>query len=122
MTVMAASESEIQADGAMQKLSRIKAIVAASSGNLVEWYDFYAYAFTSIYFAAARRLAVRLDRRCTWPQEFDGAVGAPDVRRIADDRNSPHLPDNRRGGAGVAALCANGAGAVGWRRVWNGCN
>src|SRR6266542_6868140 len=32
---------------------RIKAIVAASSGNLVEWYDFYAYAFTSIYFASA---------------------------------------------------------------------
>ncbi|HXO73354.1 MAG TPA: MFS family transporter [Bradyrhizobium sp.] len=37
----------------MPRLSRIKAIVAASSGNLVEWYDFYAYAFTSIYFAAA---------------------------------------------------------------------
>ena len=53
MTVMAASEPEIHADGAMQKLSRIKAIGAASSGNLVEWYDFYAYAFTSIYFAAA---------------------------------------------------------------------
>ncbi len=32
---------------------RIKAIVAASSGNLVEWYDFYIYAYTSIYFAAA---------------------------------------------------------------------
>src|SRR5947209_5335469 len=32
---------------------RIIAIVAASSGNLVEWYDFYAYAFTSIYFASA---------------------------------------------------------------------
>src|SRR3954471_11788747 len=31
----------------------IKAIVGASSGNLVEWYDFYTYAFTSIYFAAA---------------------------------------------------------------------
>ena len=68
---------------------RIVAIVGASSGNLVEWYDFYAYAFTSIYFASAffpsgdatsqllatagifavgffmrppRRLAVRLDR------------------------------------------------------------
>jgi len=27
--------------------------VGASSGNLVEWYDFYAYAFTSIYFASA---------------------------------------------------------------------
>jgi MHS family alpha-ketoglutarate permease-like MFS transporter len=32
---------------------RIFAIIGASSGNLVEWYDFYAYAFTSIYFAAA---------------------------------------------------------------------
>src|ERR1700751_2957788 len=31
---------------------RIVAIVGASSGNLVEWYDFYAYAFTSIYFAS----------------------------------------------------------------------
>lgn len=31
----------------------IRAIMGASSGNLVEWYDFYAYAFTSIYFAAA---------------------------------------------------------------------
>jgi MFS family permease len=53
MTVMTASELGIRADGAMSKLSRIRAIVAASSGNLVEWYDFYAYAFTSIYFAAA---------------------------------------------------------------------
>lgn len=32
---------------------RIRAIIGASSGNLVEWYDFYAYAFTSIYFASA---------------------------------------------------------------------
>ena len=32
---------------------RILAIVGASSGNLVEWYDFYAYTFTSLYFAAA---------------------------------------------------------------------
>src|SRR6266481_7016869 len=38
---------------ATDRRRRIKAIVAASSGNLVEWYDFYAYAFTSIYFAAA---------------------------------------------------------------------
>ena len=27
--------------------------MAASSGNLVEWFDFYVYAFSSIYFAAA---------------------------------------------------------------------
>ena len=32
---------------------RIRAIVASSSGNLVEWYDFYTYAFTAIYFAHA---------------------------------------------------------------------
>ena len=31
---------------------RIFAIVSSASGNLVEWYDFYVYAFTSIYFAA----------------------------------------------------------------------
>src|SRR5580765_6638248 len=39
--------------GDSNRAQRIKAIVGASSGNLVEWYDFYAYAFTSIYFAAA---------------------------------------------------------------------
>ena len=32
---------------------RIFAIFAASSGNLVEWFDFYAYAFTAVYFAHA---------------------------------------------------------------------
>ncbi|AVR96497.1 MFS family transporter [Pseudoduganella armeniaca] len=31
----------------------ILSIVGASSGNLVEWYDFYAYSFTSLYFAHA---------------------------------------------------------------------
>lgn len=30
---------------------RIYSIVAASSGNLVEWFDFYIFAFCSIYFA-----------------------------------------------------------------------
>jgi metabolite-proton symporter len=38
---------------AADRRRRILAIVGASSGNLVEWYDFYTYAFTSIYFAAA---------------------------------------------------------------------
>src|SRR3954464_15084940 len=32
---------------------RIKAIFIGSIGNLVEWYDFYAYAAFSLYFAAA---------------------------------------------------------------------
>ena len=32
---------------------RIRGIVAASSGNLVEWFDFYVYAFTAVYFASS---------------------------------------------------------------------
>jgi metabolite-proton symporter len=31
---------------------RVRAIVAGSSGNLVEWYDFYVYSFTALYFAS----------------------------------------------------------------------
>ncbi len=30
---------------------RVMAIVAGSSGNLVEWYDFYVYSFCALYFA-----------------------------------------------------------------------
>jgi MHS family alpha-ketoglutarate permease-like MFS transporter len=30
----------------------IRSIVAASAGNLVEWFDFYVYAFTALYFSA----------------------------------------------------------------------
>ena len=33
------------------KRKRIFAIFAASSGNLVEWFDFYIYAFCAVYFA-----------------------------------------------------------------------
>jgi metabolite-proton symporter len=33
--------------------ARIMAIIGGSSGNLVEWYDFYAYAFTALYFKDA---------------------------------------------------------------------
>ena len=32
---------------------RIFAIITASSGNLVEWFDFYIYAFCAVYFAPA---------------------------------------------------------------------
>ncbi|WP_416426712.1 MFS family transporter [Pseudomonas sp. App30] len=34
-----------------ERSKRIFAIVGASSGNLVEWFDFYVYAFCAIYFA-----------------------------------------------------------------------
>src|SRR5215468_6508784 len=40
-------------DVAADRRRRIFAIVGSSSGNLVEWYDFYCYAFFSLYFASA---------------------------------------------------------------------
>lgn len=40
-------------DGAAQGLTGIPAILAAASGNLVEWFDFYIYSFCSLYFAPA---------------------------------------------------------------------
>jgi len=36
-----------------ERRKRIFGIVAASGGNLVEWFDFYIYAFSAIYFAPA---------------------------------------------------------------------
>ncbi|MFF8800018.1 MULTISPECIES: MFS family transporter [unclassified Methylobacterium] len=38
-------------DDAADRRRRIMAIVGSSSGNLVEWYDFYCYAFFALYFA-----------------------------------------------------------------------
>lgn len=35
----------------LTKAQKIRSIIAASSGNLVEWYDFYIYAFSATYFA-----------------------------------------------------------------------
>lgn len=51
---MADATSERQPEAAADALStrqRIWAIVGASSGNLVEWFDFYVYSFCSLYFA-----------------------------------------------------------------------
>ena len=36
---------------AAERRARIRAIIVASSGNLVEWFDFYVYAFCAVYFA-----------------------------------------------------------------------
>ncbi len=38
---------------APSRAATIRAIASASSGNLVEWFDFYAYSFTALYFASA---------------------------------------------------------------------
>ncbi|HEX7012245.1 MAG TPA: MFS transporter [Steroidobacteraceae bacterium] len=51
MTVIAPA---LAAEGSLRQLSyrqRIRAILAGSAGNLIEWYDFYAYAFMALYFA-----------------------------------------------------------------------
>src|SRR5438552_15834637 len=53
MSAIADSISVTGVSEAGDRRRRIVAIVGASSGNVVEWYDFYAYAFTSIYFASA---------------------------------------------------------------------
>jgi hypothetical protein len=53
MSAIADSISVTGVSEAGDRRRRIVAIIGASSGNLVEWYDFYAYAFTSIYFASA---------------------------------------------------------------------
>ena len=52
-TASSASESTPPSYSFEEKRRRIFAIVAASSGNLVEWFDFYVYAFCAIYFAPA---------------------------------------------------------------------
>ena len=36
----------------MSALGRLKAILGGSAGNLVEWYDWFAYSSTSLYFAS----------------------------------------------------------------------
>jgi MHS family alpha-ketoglutarate permease-like MFS transporter len=47
------NDVETAADVSRSRRGPILAIMGASSGNLVEWYDFYVYSFTSLYFAAA---------------------------------------------------------------------
>lgn len=37
----------------LSRYKKIRSIIAASSGNLVEWFDFYIYAFSAVYFAHA---------------------------------------------------------------------
>ncbi|MDB0566654.1 MFS family transporter [Ralstonia solanacearum] len=49
----------VTADGASarpaaaQRSQRVRGIIGACSGNLVEWFDFFVYAYTAIYFASA---------------------------------------------------------------------
>ena len=44
---------DIKTSSTLSMPERIKAILIGSSGNLVEWYDFYVYSAFSLYFAKA---------------------------------------------------------------------
>lgn len=46
-------DAPLHAYTAHERRQRIFAIMAASSGNLVEWFDFYIYAFSAVYFAGS---------------------------------------------------------------------
>src|SRR5450432_4111349 len=47
----AASPNQSSSSGTADTARRLKAIIVGSSGNLVEWFDFYAYSSFALYFA-----------------------------------------------------------------------
>jgi len=53
MTVRANEAAEAQIIHDLTPRQRVVAIVGASSGNLVEWFDFYIYSFCALYFSSA---------------------------------------------------------------------
>jgi MHS family alpha-ketoglutarate permease-like MFS transporter len=53
MSTLVQPVSITEASGATDLRRRVIAIMGASSGNLVEWYDFYTYSFTALYFASS---------------------------------------------------------------------
>jgi MFS transporter, MHS family, alpha-ketoglutarate permease len=129
--------------GATNTRRRVWAIVGGSSGNLVEWYDFYVYSFTALLCvrifsggrsndaasergghlcrrlpdAADRQLVVRPDRRYARQAHVDDGRGHPDVRWLADGGGAADLCQHRRCSAGIASDRAIGAGPLGGRRV-----
>lgn len=42
-----------QAISSLGRAGVVRSILVACSGNVVEWFDFFAYAFTALYFAPA---------------------------------------------------------------------
>src|SRR5579864_6192823 len=46
-----AAAADVSTTGGMSGVKRLKAILGGSAGNLVEWYDWFAYSSTSLYFA-----------------------------------------------------------------------
>ena len=53
MTKIFSNSDSAQDTADKVKINRFKAVAGACSGNLVEWYDFFIYAYTAIYFASS---------------------------------------------------------------------
>ncbi|AYQ43944.1 MULTISPECIES: MFS family transporter [Burkholderia] len=53
VTTVADSANPRPSDAISARKPALKAILVACSGNVVEWFDFFAYAFTALYFAPA---------------------------------------------------------------------
>lgn len=49
---MSELEGTINAPMGITTAQRVKAIIAGSTGNLIEWYDYFIYAFTALYFSS----------------------------------------------------------------------
>ena len=71
-----------RASAAADMRRRVKAIFIGSIGNLVEWYDFYAYAAFALYFAGAffpeliRSSSSSTPRSCSRADSSSGRLAA----------------------------------------------
>jgi len=145
MTSGSIASDSLLANERADRRQRIWAIFGSSSGNLVEWFDFYAYAFTALYFAPAffpkgNQTTQLLQTAAVFAigflmrpiggyvfgfvadkygrKKFDDDLCANDVRRVARYRFAPDLWDYWNGSTGVAAACAHDTGSIGRWRVW----
>ena len=107
-------KTSIVAGSPHEMRQRIVAIVAASSGNLVEWYDFYAYAFTALYFAHAffpssDPTVQLLNTAAIFAIGFlMRPLGGWLFGRLGDRTNSFRYRCAHSSGGGVSATCAVG--------------
>src|SRR5260363_53883 len=113
----------------MNQQRRIFAIVGASSGNLVEWFDFYIYAFCALYFAPAflpeGDLTAQLMKTAgvfaagflARPLRRDDAFSVDHVRRLSGDCASAGLRAYWKCRARSAARCALMPRTLRWRGI-----
>src|SRR3989442_13571625 len=95
--------------GVSETTRRVWAIVGGSSGNLVEWYDFYVYSFTALYFASEFFPA---GDQTTQLLNAAGVFAVGFLMRPIGTWVFRRLPDtHRRCTWGVSAVAIEGAGS-----------